>query len=305
MRFATQELAEFFAPAFAVRQGEPDDLPRDQVWELYVGAGNEGAAPASLIPSQSGGEICLSAGEKSYLLWMGRHASTLYAVDREARRAFYWAENVSSVPAWERSRPFLPILQVMLDQTPWIAVHAAAIAWAGKGALLVGAGRAGKTSLSLAGMAAGWRFVGDDHVLLRTNAEPRVAPIFTTARLRDDMVGRFPWVEPLRREISTDMGDRRHELTFGSQMTAASIGDAPLREVILLDRRGADGPVFSPASRTSVLAPLIANTAIATPGYEADRAAKLFRLLSIFSPKRFDPGVEFGPALDSLAGLLT
>ena len=35
---------------------------------------------------------------------------------------------VPAIPAWERSRPFLPILQVMLDATPWIAVHAAAIA---------------------------------------------------------------------------------------------------------------------------------------------------------------------------------
>jgi hypothetical protein len=236
---------------------------------------------------------------------MGRHAPTLYSVDRQARRAFYWVDDASCVPAWERSRPFLPILQVMLDSTPWIAVHAAAIAWAGRGVLLVGAGRAGKTSLSLAGMAAGWRFAGDDYVLVCTDAESRVAPLFATARLRDDMLTRFPWIEPLRREISTDMGDRRHELTFDRDATVTSIGDAPLHAVVLLDRRGAQVPVFSPASRTSVLAALMANTAIATPGYESERAAKLFRLLSMFSPQRFDPGAEFGPALASLAGVLT
>jgi hypothetical protein len=101
------------------------------------------------------------------------------------------------------------------------------------------------------------------------------------------------------------MGDKRHELTFDRDATVTSIGDAPLHAVVLLDRRGAQVPVFSPASRTSVLAALMANTAIATPGYESERAAKLFRLLSMFSPQRFDPGAEFGPALASLAGVLT
>ena len=299
MHFATPALAAMFSSSFA--------LPAAAAaagWDIFVTAGDQGTAAPALVPGDAGGEIMLAADGAAFGLWMGRHTPTLYAVDHIRRRALYWVSGIAAVPAWERARPFLPIFQAMLDATPWIAVHAAAIAWRGRAVLLAGTGHAGKTSLSLAGLRAGWRFAGDDFVLLRTGPAPEVAPLYATARLRDDMLPQFRALEPARREISEDDGERRHELSFGQMPGAGEMGGAPLAAILLLERRGAAAPQFAPASRTAVLAALAASTATAAPGHGAARTGKLLQALAGHRPQRFDPGPAFAPALAALAGLL-
>ncbi|MBP0495017.1 hypothetical protein [Roseomonas indoligenes] len=299
LHFLTHALAAMFAGAFAAA---PEDGAGGESWELTVADGSCGMPPPALVPPDRDGDMLLHADAESYILWMGRHAQALYAVDRRRRRALYWVEDAARVPAWERSRPFLPILQAMLDGTPWIAVHGAAIAWQGRAVLLAGPGRAGKTSLALAGLAAGWRFAGDDFVLVRTDASPEVAALYATARLRDDMLGRFGALEPARREISFDDGERRHELAFNTLPGPLAIGGAPLAAVLLLDRRGAAKPVFAPVTRTALLNALAATTAVATPGHEPARMGKLLNLLAApLVPRRFDPGRDFAAALAALA----
>jgi hypothetical protein len=287
--FATPELAAAFARAFAGATPAAADPADDAgVWRITVASGSGGTPVPSLVPAERGGDMRLGAGAEAYVLWMGRHAPTLYAVDLERRQALYWVEDAAAIPAWERSRPFLPIIQVMLDATPWIAVHAAAIARDGGAVML----------------KAGWCYSGDDYVLLRTDV-PEVASLFATARLRDDMAARFPWIGAVLREVSQELGERRHELVLGGgQGGGSAIGGAALKAVLLLDRRGAQAPQFGPATRTAVLSTLMANTLVATPGYEAARTAKVMRLLAMLRPRRFDPGADFAPALDALAGEL-
>jgi hypothetical protein len=291
IRFASARLAALFAGAFACAAAG-----LAPAWTLSVAAG--GARPA-LAPPGAGGEMRLREDAAGYALWMGRHAPVLQAVDRLARTALYWVESTAQVPAWERSRPFLPILQAMLDDTPWIAVHGAAIAWGGRAALLAGPGRAGKTSLALAGLAAGWRFAGDDFVLLRTDAAPAVAPLYATARLRDDMVGHFPGLVAARREISEEDGERRHELDLPPAL--GEIGGAPLATALLLERRGAAAPALAPAGRAALLNALAATTLVATPGAATPRTARLLALMQrLAAPRRFDPGPDFAAALAAL-----
>ncbi len=306
LHFATPALGTMFVPAFlpaepGAETGADPGAETGDVWDIFVTAGDQGTAAPALVPPDPGGEMILNADAAAFGLWMGRHTPTLYAVDLLRRRALYWVARLASVPAWERARPFLPIFQAMLDATPWIAVHAAAIAWQGRAVLLAGAGHAGKTSLALAGLCAGWRFAGDDFVLLRTGTAPEVAPLYATARLRDDMLPQFRALEAARREISGDDGERRHELSFGRMADAGEIGGAPLAAVFLLDRRGAATPQFAPVSRTAVLAALAASTATAAPGNGAARTAKLMQALTGQRPQRFDPGGGFAQALAALA----
>ncbi|WP_158537364.1 hypothetical protein [Humitalea rosea] len=302
--FASPALAAIFGDALAVQQTDADPPVADvQDWQLTVAAGTP--APAQ-VPAGAGGEMRLLADADTYALWMGRHAPVLHMVDRRRRQALYWVADPAAVPAWERSRPFLPILQAMLDETPWIAVHGAAIACrAGAGhraVLLAGAGHAGKTSLSLAGLATGWRFAGDDFVLLRTDDRPAVAPLYATARLRDDMLAQFAALLPARREISEEQGERRHELSLAGR---GSIGGAPLGALLLLERRGAAAPLLAPVTRSALLQGLAATTAVATPGHAAARTGKLLRLLGGTGPaRRFDPGPDFPAALSALRALL-
>ena len=304
LRFATSGLASMFAPSFVV-DGTEAANDGQAGWDVFVTAGDQGTPPPSLVPNLINREMLLSDVGSYYALWAGQHAPALYAVDIERRRALYWIAKADDIPVSERTRPFLAIVQVILNSTPWMMVHAAAIAWRGRAALLTGPGRAGKTSLALAGLGAGWRYAGDDYVLVRTSGTPEVAPIYSTARLRDDMVRHFPALESARFGISEDDGDRRHELSLGLLPEGTrEFGGAPLSAVLLLRRNGAATPRFEPISRTALLAALAAHTATSMPGQFQQRTAKLLQFLAAVEPRCFDPGSTFGPALDALAEAL-
>jgi len=225
-------------------------------------------------------------------------------VDRSTRRAVCWIADRSAVKAWERSRPFLPALQAMLDSTPWIAVHAAALAWDNRAILFSGTGRAGKTTLSLAGLSAGWRYLGDDYVAVCSCEESAaVAPLFATARLREDMAERFPDLAGARTGVSDDFGERRHELGlqgFG-QLQAGLVA---LERIVFVDREGRPAPEIGPIRSSKVLVAMAANTFIATPGARELRLRKIARLLTALPPTRFDPGPDLEAALASLKAAL-
>ncbi|HEX4507147.1 MAG TPA: hypothetical protein VH722_15560 [Alphaproteobacteria bacterium] len=294
LRFESARMAEMFAPALAVRSDRPAD------YVLQVSSGETGKPPAAIDADLLDGEMRFSADKDGYALWFGRYAQTLHTVDYPARRAAYWIPRADDIPAWERTRPFLPAFQAMLSPTDWVAVHAAGIADGERGILLVGQGKAGKTSLALAALEAGWRFAGDDFVAVRADGDPAIAPLYATARLRADMAGRFPALRPAEREISHDDGETRHELQLRALHSPPSITGAPLAAVLLLRRRGAPSPTFSPVSNAAVLSAMAAATATATPGYDAIRLRKYLRLLAVRPPLAFDPGPDFAAALAAL-----
>jgi hypothetical protein len=295
IHFADHGLEALFADAFY-----PAPAARGACWSLFVlTAGESEPLP---LPGFSAEETDMRLVESAerYCLWMGRHSPSLYVVDRPSRRAVCWVTEKSAVKAWERSRPFLPALQAMFDDSPWLAVHAAALALKDRAILFAGPGRAGKTTLSLAGLTAGWRFIGDDYVLVDTREQaPAVAPLFATARLRDDMVARFPNLAGARTAISHDFDERRHELSLQG-ISELRRGAARLERLLFLERSGHPAPDVAPIRLSKVLAAMAANTFIATPGAKESRLRKLLRLLTAAPVARFDPGPRVEDALAAL-----
>jgi len=299
IHFADHDLEALFADAFY-----PASATERGSWSLFVMAAAQGEALPLPGFSASEPDMRLVESADRYCLWMGRHSPTLYVVDRPSLRAACWISGTGAVKAWERSRPFLPALQAMLDDSPWLAVHAAALAFDDRAILFAGAGRAGKTTLSLAGLGAGWRFIGDDYVLVDTREQaPAVAPLFATARLREDMVARFPNLAGARTAISHDFDERRHELRLRG-FPGLRGGPARLERLLFLERSGNPAPDFAPIRRSKVLAAMAANTFVATPGAREPRLRKLSRLLTAAPVVRFDPGPRIEDALDALKGVL-
>lgn len=135
IHFADRDLEALFADAFY-----PAPATCGASWSVFVVAAGRGE-PLPL-PGFSANEpdMRLVESAERYCLWMGRHSPSLYVVDRPSRRAVCWVTEKSAVKAWERSRPFLPALQAMFDDSPWLAVHAAALALEDRAILFAGPG---------------------------------------------------------------------------------------------------------------------------------------------------------------------
>ena len=296
--FGARNLGASFADAFAT----PAQCGQS-AFRIDILASGAGVPRPTILPDTSGGDMQFSAENNSYALWMGRFLPALHMLHRPLHRGAYWTESPATIPAWERSRPLLPLVQAILHPTPWVALHGAAICRDGHAVLLAGRGKAGKTSLALAALRAGWTYAGDDFVLVRSGPLPCVAPLYRTARLRSDMVDRFGDMLHLRREISHDDGETRHELAFPAG-DSALLGGGRLAGIALIERNGAATPDRGEVSRALVVSTLATTTTVATPGYASSRLDKLFDVVARAPVWRFDPGPDSDAALDALAGMI-
>lgn len=296
--FGARSLEASFADAFA----SPGHCGQSE-FRIDILAVGPGVSRPTILPAATGGDMQFSAESDSYALWMGRFLPALHMLHRPLRRGAYWTESPATVPAWERSRPLLPLVQAILHPTPWVALHGAAICRDGRAVLLAGRGKAGKTSLALAALRAGWSYAGDDFVLVRSGPSPCVAPLYRTARLRSDMVERFGDMLHLRREISDDEGEIRHELAFAAGNNGL-LGGGSLAGIALIERNGAATPNRTQVSRALVVSTLATTTTVATPGYADSRLSKLFDIVARTPLWRFDPGPDSDAALDVLAGMI-
>lgn len=95
----------------------------------------------------------------------GSGAVTLF--DAQRSRILHRVLDVEGIPWWERAAPLRPALFFALAGGGRHLVHAGAVGDPDRGAvLLAGAGGSGKTTVALAAVEHGLRYVGDDYVLL-------------------------------------------------------------------------------------------------------------------------------------------
>ena len=103
-----------------------------------------------------------------------------------------WAERLVlyRVPAsdrvawWERAAPLRVALFWALNGPCRHLVHAGGVGDSRGAVVLAGARRSGKTTVALAALASGFRYLGDDYLLLDAAGEPKVSPIYNTASVR-------------------------------------------------------------------------------------------------------------------------
>jgi hypothetical protein len=192
LRFAGSALAGALMGALAPRAvNHPGPVAATiNLWEeSAVG----GAHPVPWTEQEIGarGLVDVSGGSVVAVHEAGSLAVTV--VDRGERKLLYRVPSASALPWWERAAPLRPALSWALSGPGRDLVHAGAVGDADRGAvLLAGAGGSGKTTVSLAALAAGLSYAGDDYVLVDTAGEPTAWNMFATAKLDSGHLARFP-----------------------------------------------------------------------------------------------------------------
>jgi HprK-related kinase A len=133
-------------------------------------------------------------------------------------------------------------LQMALGQRRYLLLHAGAVEREGRALILTGPSGAGKSTLSALLGEAGWRFMGDEFVLLDP-ADGAMRAFPRAVSLKNEALALFEGVDPARlgpRLDGTPKGTIRH---FRPNPEAIARMDEPARPaLVLFPRFGADLP---------------------------------------------------------------
>ncbi|HEX9209337.1 MAG TPA: hypothetical protein VF901_02395 [Bradyrhizobium sp.] len=267
--FASQDLADTFLPAYIQRA--PGNVDLDL--RFITGADHDLSA---LVP-EAAEKPRLLIEDGIYSVWQPAVIPVLFAIDLEARRGIAWLPK-GEAPPWIRSRPAISLIHAMMHDTPWCAVHGAAVGRDAGFTLLAGEGHSGKTTAALACAKAGWRYAGDDFVAVNSKTG-QIEPLFCSARLRPSLVDIFQSFIGETTPVSDFNGEPRHELSLAD--LGERIGGGRLRATFIPRRRGAALPEFTTARQSDAFRALLPTTAYELPGWPNEIADKVARIAGL------------------------
>jgi hypothetical protein len=237
----------------------------------------------------------------SHLLYQHRPAQTVQAFDMAQQRTLFWIRSARDLPAWDRCKPLLQALHWTLARGPWQPIHAGAVCGALGGVLLGGKAGAGKSTTALACLRAGWRYAGDDYVLVSTTPEPRVENLFNSARLWDDMLLCFPELQG----TLTNLGrDEKADLRLIDCMPRQNFGGFSLRAILLPNVTGASGSATLPASPAQALMALAPTTMLMRHVDTKNVFRRIAALVNALPAFRLDLGTDLGRIPSAIDDLL-
>lgn len=267
--FASQDLAGMFLPAYI--QSTPGNIDLDL---RFIAADHHDLS--ALVP-ETAEKPRLLIEDGIYSVWQPAVIPVLFAVDLTARRGIAWLPK-GEAPPWIRSRPAISLIHAMMHETPWCAVHGAAVGTSNGFTLLAGEGHSGKTTAALACAKAGWLYAGDDFVAVNSETG-EIAPLFCSARLRPALVETFQSFIGETTAVSDFNGEPRHELSLAD--LGDRIGGGRLRATFIPRRRGAASPEFMPARQSDAFRALLPTTAYELPGWPNEIAAKVAKVAGL------------------------
>jgi len=289
IRFANYALATNYIRAFLPPQNAQEEFSLTLVSSADIEL-------SDLIPNPST-QSRSYLDNQCFLNWSAGDYPILYLFDRQRRRGLVWLAS-GTAPAWELSRPGCPLISVAGLNSPWTAVHGAAIGREGKFLFLAGKGHSGKTTAALSCMRSGWDYAGDDYLYINS-LTAMIKPLYSSARLRDDMAVEFSsLLEQSVRTVSNDFGEIKHELELSRMMGPKQHRGGHICAILLPRRKGAQQVEFTPARHADAFHAMFTSTSFAAPGsmkYYAKNLSKLAACAPVFF-------VDTGPDTSAIPG---
>ena len=234
----------------------------------------------------------------------------LYAYNQQSRRGYFWCRNATALSIYERAAPAQTLFHWALRADGWQVVHAAAVGTEAGGVLLVGNTGAGKSTSALAlleqcnGHAPALRYLSDDKCLVRLTPQVEAFALFNSAKLKADMLDRFPTFRPLIRGWDDKYKAGKSLAFLHPAFDSRMIRRIPVRALVTPRVAHLGQPRLTPVRGPEVFRVLGPSTVIWLPGAEADNYrfnAELVRTLPCF---RLDLAVDPERNSTAIASLL-
>jgi hypothetical protein len=306
MRFAGSALADgllaALAPRLTLTDAEPIDLAAPvttiALWEECQVPG--GAIPVPWDDEHLGARGLVSGADGVVAVHeAGSRAVTL--VDPHSDTILYRVPSSAELPWWERAAPLRPALFWALSEPGRHLVHAGVVGDEQRGGvLLAGSGGSGKTTVALAALAAGMRYISDDYILLHTDPAPVAWNLFGTAKLDGGHLARFPTLASAARFSADPVEDEKAVLDVAALMPEALIDSLPIKAIVVPRIRGGRAGLHTASAGEALLA-LAPSTTLQMPydnGSVVRSLAVLTRGVPAFALDVGDRVEELAEAID-------
>jgi hypothetical protein len=201
LRFASPELRESLAPAFAhlACPGAPAGGPYSLTVNLWDSATTGAPPPARPpVPVDVAPGALFHFQEASIRGAYQPGLETLSVFDAGSGVAWHWVADAAAQPYWDKACPIRQILSWWLALRGSIQLHGAAVGTGSVGVLLVGKGGSGKSTTALSTLGSDLRYAGDDYVAASVDPDPWVHSLYNSGKLEPDHLhGLLPHLVPL------------------------------------------------------------------------------------------------------------
>ena len=230
-------------------------------------------------------EIHVMRRDDIYAYWRPAPERAFFVYDRKTRRGVCWFP-ASSIPSWAVGQPCSPLVPAAIEGSGWVLGHAGAVGRDGRFLLLLGPGGAGKSTATLACIRAGWDYAGDDFLLLNPG-RGRVAPLYSSVRLRQAIATAFPTYVDSAFMVTDDNGAARYELRMDAPPSGGRVA-----ALFSVERRGGQQVTIAPTKPWAFIGTLFHESTARAPGSAAAAAAGLLAVGRMAGTYAVDTGTD-------------
>ncbi len=225
-------------------------------------------------------------------------------LDRDTGEAYHYVPDPDRLPAWETTHPARVLLAAWARAQGLITCHAAAVADETAGLLLCGGSGAGKSTTTLACLAAGMRSAGDDYVLVEPGAPPIVHALYRSTLLEIDNYTRHQRLMPAVDHVA-DQLDRRKAVMFAAGADRPLIsGGFPIAGMVALHVEKGSQPAYRRTSGAAALRALAPSTLSQLGMVNSAGLARLADLCRSLPAFELRLGDDPAPVPDILRGVI-
>lgn len=195
----------------------------------------------------------------------------LFAYDIRQRRGVAWYADGAALSIYERAAPLQTLFHWALREFGWQVLHAAAVGHADGGLLLIGNSGAGKSTTSLSCLLhPGLKFLSDDKCLVRLQPQPEVLALFSSGKLKADMLERLPELRGALAGWDPFIKDGKGLAFLYPAYAERLVGHFPLLALVLPNVALQQHASYTRVSAGAAFRTLGPSTVIWLPGAEAD-----------------------------------
>lgn len=223
--------------------------------------------------------------------------------DRAKGVGLYWIRSARDLPFWEAASPLRHHIHWISMEKAQGMLHAAVVSAGSGGAMLVGRGGSGKSTMTAAALRRGWRVTGDDFVLVTLDPAPESYPLY-------DMIKLSGMAESLFDEFSTEalnpdrLPDEKMLARISGGETGGFADRLPITAAFALRLTGAERSAIQKTSSFEIVSAVAASSSVILRTGFRETFAFTSALARKIPCYRFDVGSNPLEALDTLESFM-